>query len=330
MQIVRLNGVQSLGFGCSGLLLLLLIGLVVFLLPPFYNRYQLWGAGVEAQATVLDKHRELVEDSDGENYHVQYRFEAPAAHGDGMQEVTYSQMVTEEVYNALQPGDTLAVRYLPEDPTVCGVQEGDEVLHIALRVTGLVLVFPGLPMLLFVIHGVVQLVQQQGTRRQWRELEAAPGNWASTGSQAYTPTSIDDMDDNKAPAAVSGLEEAVSFDERMARLAAPTRPAASPRVQPPVPSAPPAVPVQQPAEAPLLIEHPELKKLLQYVQARGSKGAACISQQGEHWYLSLGFIAEPAERARVLALLQRYQAGEAIDTAVLRRVGQQMLEPEEK
>lgn len=79
------------------------------------------------------------------------------------------------------------------------------------------------------------------------------------------------------------------------------------------------------AEPPLLIIAPDLQQGLLQAQARGAGVGAYIGRHNGQLYLSLDFIRDTNERSQVRQLLQRYQAGETLDTATLTWLGKRLL-----
>ncbi len=85
-----------------------------------------------------------------------------------------------------------------------------------------------------------------------------------------------------------------------------------------------SVPAPQ-AEPPFLITAPDLQQGLLQAQARGAGVGAYISRHNDQLYLSLDFIRDAQERRHVQHLLQRYQAGETLDTETLTWLGKRLL-----
>jgi hypothetical protein len=75
----------------------------------------------------------------------------------------------------------------------------------------------------------------------------------------------------------------------------------------------------------LLIQDAALQRELQRAREQGGKIAPYVQLEDGQMYLSLAFLDDPAERAQAYDLLQRFQAGETVDQAALRKLGQQLL-----
>lgn len=70
----------------------------------------------------------------------------------------------------------------------------------------------------------------------------------------------------------------------------------------------------------ILLEHPMLRQAAQQALDRGSPAAQYIVRDGEHLYLALDRIHDPAQRRMAAQLLESYQAGEPVDVWGMLRI----------